>query len=82
MAVHRPQQPAHQNRSFALATNRARPALPPPQFAMHLFKEGHNMTEYERWFKSDKPYQVSRALRSWLRCRGDACGMEEEPAVG
>ncbi|GBF89222.1 hypothetical protein Rsub_02099 [Raphidocelis subcapitata] len=28
------------------------------QFALYLFREGHNMTEYNKWFAADKPYQV------------------------
>lgn len=32
------------------------------QFALYIFKEGHNMTEYDRWFQSDKPYQVNTAV--------------------
>jgi hypothetical protein len=29
------------------------------QFALYLFREGHNMTEYNKWFRADKPYPVS-----------------------
>ncbi|KAI8467271.1 MAG: glycosyl-transferase for dystroglycan-domain-containing protein [Monoraphidium minutum] len=29
------------------------------QFALYLFREGHNMTEYARWFATGKPYQVA-----------------------
>eukprot|EP00877_Chromochloris_zofingiensis_P009613 jgi/Chrzof1/4905/Cz15g04010.t1 len=28
------------------------------QFALYLFREGHNCTNYQKWFKTDKPYSA------------------------
>eukprot|EP00882_Tetradesmus_deserticola_P029727 GHRQ01033323.1.p1 GENE.GHRQ01033323.1~~GHRQ01033323.1.p1 ORF type:complete len:242 (+),score=65.44 GHRQ01033323.1:222-947(+) len=28
------------------------------QFALYLFRQGHNCTDYPKWFKADQPYDV------------------------
>lgn len=29
------------------------------QFALYLFRQGHNCTDYPRWFRSDAPYEIA-----------------------
>lgn len=29
------------------------------QFALYLFRQGHNCTDYPRWFRSDAPYDIA-----------------------